>query len=55
MLLYEEVTKIAFRKDYRVADWQIWKSFFCILMLIDVPPFKKKYTCNFTGRMKESL
>lgn len=41
MLLYEEVTKIAFRKDYRVADWQIWKSFFCILMLMDVPPFKK--------------
>lgn len=42
MLLYEEVMKIAFRKDYRVAGWQIWKSlFFCILMLMDVPPFKK--------------
>lgn len=42
MLLYEEVMKIAFRKDYRVAGWQtIWKSLsFCILMLMDVSPFK---------------
>lgn len=42
MLLYEEVMKIAFRKDYRVVGWQtLWKLlFFCILMFMDVLPFK---------------